>query len=139
MKKFALVVFLFSIFVSPLPGQSVSSLLKAGSQPPEPAVAPADPLGRDTPSGTVIGFLQAAQAGSYKGAADYLQMSAAHRQSQGPELAKALKQLMDRAFVGSLRKLSTRPEGNLEYGIPDQQTIGTYSSGDGDVPAPADE
>ncbi len=134
MKKFALVVFLFSIFVSPLPGQSVSSLLKAGSQPPEPAVAPADPLGRDTPSGTVIGFLQAAQAGSYKGAADYLQMSAAHRQSQGPELAKALKQLMDRAFVGNTRRISTRPEGSLDTGDTDTQLIGVFPNGEGDVP-----
>ena len=75
-----------------------------------------DPLGRDTPSGTVLGFLQAAQNGNYKNAADYLQMSAARRQSHGADLAEKLKVLMDRAFVGSLRRLSTRPEGNPDYG-----------------------
>ena len=134
MKKFALVIFLFSISAITLPAQSVSSLLKAGSQSPEAAAAPADPLGRDTPSGTVFGFLQAAQAGSYKGAADYLQMSVVHRQSQGPELAKALKQLMDRAFVGNTRRISTRPEGSVDSGTIDTQTIGVFANGEGDVP-----
>ena len=39
----------------------------------------------------MLGFLQAAQDGNYKAAADYLQMSAARRQSQGPDLAEKLK------------------------------------------------
>jgi MscS family membrane protein len=98
------------------------------------AAAQTDSLGRNTPSGTVVGFLQAAQNGNYKIAADYLQMSSSRRESQGPELAKKLKGLMDRAYVGSLRRLSTSPEGNPENGINDQQTIGTFSNGDVDVP-----
>ncbi len=113
--------------------QSVTNLLKGGSQAQGATAAPVDELGRGTPSGTVLGFLQAAQAGNYQIAADYLQMSAARRQSQGPELAEKLKVLMDRAFVGSLRQLSTSPEGNPEA-TPDQQTIGIFSSGDADVP-----
>ena len=48
--------------------------------------------------------------------------------SQGPDLAEKLKVLMDRAFVGSLRRLSTNPEGNPDYGTPDQQTIGNFSN-----------
>jgi MscS family membrane protein len=40
---------------------------------------------------------------------------------------------MDRAFVGSLRRLSTRPEGSPEFGTFDQQTIGIFSNGDADV------
>jgi MscS family membrane protein len=82
----------------------------------------------------LLGFLQAAQNGNYKAAADFLQISAAHRQSQGPDLADKLKVLMDRGFVGSMRRLSTRPEGNPEYGTSDEQTIGTFSSGDAEVP-----
>ena len=35
---------------------------------------------------------------------------------------------MDAAFVGSLRRLSTSPEGNPEFGGPDQQTIGIFST-----------
>ena len=134
MKKLALLVLVVSISLHGLTAQSVTSLLPGGAPAPVPAPAPADPLGRETPSGTVLGFLQAAQAGSYKTAADYLQMSAARRQSQGPDLAEKLKVLMDRAFVGSLRRLSTSPEGSPEYGGTDQQTIGTFSYGDADVP-----
>jgi MscS family membrane protein len=134
MKKLALLVFVVSISLHGLMAQSVTSLLKGGTQAQEPAPASADPLGRDTPSGTVLGFLQAAQAGNYKTAADYLQMSAARRQSQGPDLAGKLKVLMDRTFVGSLRRLSTAPEGNPESGAPDQQTIGMFANSDADVP-----
>jgi MscS family membrane protein len=103
----------------------------AATQPPAKA---ADPLGRQTPSGTVFGFLEAAQAGNYRHAADYLQMSAARRQSLGADVARKLKVLMDRAFVGSLRGLSTRPEGTADSGVSDQQTIGTFSSAESDVP-----
>ena len=57
-----------------------------------------------------------------------------HRQSQGPDLAEKLKALLDGAFVGTLRRLSTNPEGSPEYGTPERQTIGTFSYGDVDVP-----
>ncbi len=134
MKKLALILLIVCVVrgltPAPLAAQSVTSLLKSG---PEPTPAAADQLGRDTPSGTVLGFLQAAQNGNYKTAADYLQMSAARRQSQGADTAEKLKVLMDRAFVGSLRRLSTRPEGDPLYGAPDQQTIGIFSNGDPDV------
>ena len=134
MKKLALLVLGISISLHGLTAQSVTSLLKGGTQPQEPTSASADPLGRNTPSGTVLGFLQSAQAGNYKTAADYLQMTAARRQSQGADLAEKLKVLMDRTFVGSLRRLSTTSEGNPESGAPDQQTIGMFSNGDPDVP-----
>ena len=59
-----------------LPGQTPAT-------PGNGNTAAADPLGRNTPSGTLYGFLQAAQSGNYSIAAQYLQMSAARRQSQG--------------------------------------------------------
>jgi MscS family membrane protein len=132
MKRLILLALAVGLLWSPLHAQSLSNVLKGSS--PAPETTTADSLGRDTPSGAVLGFLQAAQAGNYRLAADYLQMSVARRQSQGPELATKLKALMDRAFVGSLRRLSTQPEGNPEYGINDRQTIGTFSSADLDVP-----
>jgi len=135
MKKLPLFVVILSIALTlRARAQLVPGLTNPAGANQTPTTS-ADPLGRDTPSGTVLGFLQAAQAGNYRNAADYLQMSAARRQSQGPELAAKLKVLMDRAFVGSLRRLSTRPEGTLDNGVIDQQTIGTFSSGDSDVPA----
>jgi MscS family membrane protein len=134
MKKLALLVLVVSFSLHGLVAQSVTSLLESGTRAQTPTPASADALGRETPSGTVLGFLQAAQAGNYKAAADYLQMAAARRQSQGADLAEKLKYLMDRSFVGGLRRLSTRPEGNPEYGTPDDQTIGIFSYGDGEVP-----
>ncbi len=134
MKRLILLVVAVCLSWSALEAQSLSSVLQGSSATPA-AAASTDPLGRDTPSGAVVGFLQTAQNGNYKVAADYLQLSSVRRQSQGAEVARKLKVLMDRAFVGSLRRLSTRPEGNPESGINDQQTIGTFSSGDVDVPA----
>jgi MscS family membrane protein len=134
MKKLALLVLAVSFSVHGLMAQSVSTLLQSGTRAQTPTPASADALGRETPSGTVYGFLQAAEAGNYKAASDYLQMAAARRQSQGADLAEKLKVLMDRAFVGGVRELSTRPEGNPEYGTSDNQTIGVFSNGDVDIP-----
>ncbi len=90
-----------------------------------------DPFGRSTPSGSVLGFLQAAQAGDYSIAAQYLQMSAARRQSEGEQTAMKLKTVMDRALAGSLKHLSTQPEGTPQEGVPlGRQKLGTMSSGD---------
>jgi MscS family membrane protein len=119
----------------PLPAQSPLSQLL---QPPAPASTssktPADPLGRDTPYGTVFGFLQAAQSGSYKIAAQYLQMSAARRQTEGEIVAANLKLVMDNAYAGSLKKVSTEPEGALQEGVPPgRQRLGTISSGDAEA------
>jgi MscS family membrane protein len=131
MKKLLLLL-VISISFAPMDAQSIPGLTLPGGQSPPVA---SDPLGRDTPSGTVLGFLQEAQNGNYRVAADYLQMSAARRQAQGVELATQLKVLMDRDFEGSLRLLSTRPEGSLQAGgIPDQQIIGAFSSGEVEVP-----
>jgi MscS family membrane protein len=107
-------------------------------QPAAPAsTAPntlSDALGRNTPYGTVFGFLQAAQSGDYSIAAQYLQMSAAHRQSEGEALAGNLKVVMDRAYAGSLKNVSTQPEGALQEGVPPgRQKLGTMSSGDVEV------
>ncbi len=93
--------------------------------------ATADPLGRDTPSGTLYGFLQAAQAGNYSTAAQYLQMSAARRQTQGEELATRLKVVIDRSFSGDLRRISNQPDGTPQEGLPlDKQRVGSLIAGD---------
>ncbi len=133
MRKHALLLFVLVAFAPGLAAQSVAGLL-SGNQAKAAGAAQSDALGRGTPSGTVLGFLQAAQSGDYRAAAEYLQMSAARRQSQGPEVATKLKVLMDRAFVGSLRRISSNPEGNPDNGIADQQTIGAFSVADSDVP-----
>ena len=95
---------------------------------------PVDPLGRQTPSGCVFGFLEAAQNGRYQTAAQYLQLSASRRQTQGEELAKELKAVLDRSPVGSIRNISTKPEGSAQEGLPlDRERIGTIANGEIDV------
>lgn len=101
--------------------------------PSTAAITPSDPLGRTTPSGSVLGFLQAAQSGSYSIAAQYLQMSAARRQSEGEQIAIQLKAVMDTSFTGRVGTF-TQPEGTPQEGVPlGHQKIGTMSSGDVDV------
>ena len=90
-----------------------------------------DPLGRNTPSGTLYGFLQAAQSGNYSTAAQYLQLSSARRMTQGEDVASKLKIVIDRAFSGDLRRISNQPEGTPQEGMPlDKQRVGTLVAGD---------
>jgi MscS family membrane protein len=98
---------------------------------PAPANAAADPLGRDTPSGTVFGFLQAAQSNDWTTAAQYLQLSPAKRASQGEDLSGKLKVVMDRAFRGNLRRISNQAVGSPDEEVSlDHQRIGTLAAGD---------
>jgi MscS family membrane protein len=50
--------------------------------------APSDPLGRQTPNGTLFGFLQAMQAGNKQTATQYLQMSP----TEGPARRRVRRQ-----------------------------------------------
>jgi MscS family membrane protein len=101
------------------------------SAPASTPKAQTDWLNRGTPSGTVFGFLEAAQSGNYATAAQYLQLTPARRQAEGETFAQQLKLVMDRAFAGSLKHVSMQPEGAPGEGVPgDRQILGTMSSGD---------
>ena len=105
-------------------------------QPSKPAnsssTTSADSLGRETPYGTVYGFLQEAEKGNYGIAAQYLQMSSARRQSEGEAVAEKLKEVMDRTYSGTLG--SKLPEGAPQEGEPaGRQKLGTMSSGDAEA------
>ena len=118
----------------PLPAQNpLTQILQSQSSANPAAKTGGDPLGRETPDGTVFGFLQAAQAGNYSIAAQYLQLSPARRQTQGDALAKQLNVAMNRAFSGSLRP-SRQPEGTPQEDVPsDRQKLGTMVSGHTEV------
>jgi MscS family membrane protein len=104
--------------------------LPSSTAPRVASNAAVDPLGRTTPSGTMLGFLQAAQAGDYGIAAQYLQLSPARRQSEGEQLATKLKVVLDNAFTGRFNNF-TEPDGIPQEGVPlGWQKIGTMSSGD---------
>jgi MscS family membrane protein len=95
--------------------------------------ASTDPLGRDTPSNSVLGFLKAATAGDYSIAAQYLQMSAGRRQSEGEQDATKLKFVLDKAFTGNYSRFN-QPEGTPQEGVAlGHQKLGTMSAGDVEV------
>ena len=105
-----------------------------GASAPAPANQAKDLLGRDTPGGTFLGFLHAAQSGNYSTAAQYLQMSNARRLTQGEDLAAKLKVVMDRAFTGNLGAISNQRDGTQQEGVAlDRQRIGVLSAGDIDT------
>jgi hypothetical protein len=97
---------------------ALSQILESPAPASGSAKTSSDALGRDTPYGTVFGFLQAAQAGNYSIAAQYLQMSASRRQAEGETVAQDLKEVMDRSYSGSLKNLSMQPEGVPQEGVP---------------------
>jgi hypothetical protein len=73
---------------------SFAQILPSPAPGPTAPATPNDPLGRQTPNGTLFGFLQSTQAadnrsaGDYRTAAQYLQMSPARREAQGEQIAK---------------------------------------------------
>ena len=120
-------MFLLSLMLVPLAfGQA------PGVPPPKgPAEAPPpsqDPLGRDTPRGTVLGFIRAANTDNLQRAAQYLDTRRIPRQAE--ERALELKVVLDRRFSSTnLDQLSDQPEGNLEEDLPPNlDRIGTVKS-----------
>ena len=111
-------------------GTAVSQALPSTTPATAAANAAVDPLGRTTPSGTMLGFLQAAQAGDDGIAAQYLQMSPARRQAEGEQMARKLKVVLDNAFTGRFKNF-TQPDGIPQEGVPlGRQKLGTMASGD---------
>jgi MscS family membrane protein len=93
----------------------VAGLLLAQS----PAAQSKDPLGRDTPQGSVFNFLEACHARDYTKATRYLdlrKMAPADRAKDGPELAGQLEDLLDDTPF-DITMLSRDPEGDLSDGL----------------------
>src|SRR5712664_584117 len=90
-----------------------------------PAPPPTDPLelGRETPRGTVIGFIRAAQSENYDIAVQYFEPR--HRAGLEPEqeLAQQLLAILNAKFVGSLDSIPNDPTGRQDGGPPREQVI----------------
>lgn len=113
-------------------GQAALSVLQPAAQTGS-STAATDPLGRNTPSNAILGFLKAAQDGQNSIAAQYLQMSPARRQTEGEQTASKLKFVLDHAFTGSLSRYN-QPEGTPQEGVPlGRQRLGTMTAGDVEV------
>jgi MscS family membrane protein len=131
-KTFLLLVLAFSSSLPVVAQSPLSSVLPSSSTATGTSNGLSDPLGRTTPSGAVLGFLQAAQSGNYSIAAQYLQMSAARRQTEGEQIASQLNAVLNnsKVFTGRVG-IFTQAEGIPQEGIPlGRQKLGTMSSGD---------
>ena len=76
---------------------------------------PDDALGRGTPRSSVRGSLSAAKDRDYTRAAEYLDLRnlpSGMTQSQGPELARQLRIVLDQTLWIDVDSLSTDPEGD---------------------------
>jgi MscS family membrane protein len=114
-----------------LGGQAVEAQQSSGgsaSQPP--AAAPKDALGRDTPRGTVLGFMNAARGGRDDISPSYLNTRL--RGAAAEELARQLFVVLDSRLPPRLGEVSDLPEGSLPNPLkPDQDVIGTIATADG--------
>jgi MscS family membrane protein len=93
---------------------SVASIVY-GQTPP---AATRDPLGRETPQGSVFQFLEACHARDYSKAAYYLdlrKMTPADRAKYGPDMARQLEDLLDDTPF-DIATLSRSPEGDQSDG-----------------------
>jgi MscS family membrane protein len=93
--------------------------------PAQKEAVPSDPVGRHSPRGTVLGFLDAARSGDDARAAQFLD-------AQGPgaeTLAHQLFLVLDARLQARLLRISDAPEGSLETGrLPTQEVVGTIDS-----------
>jgi MscS family membrane protein len=96
----------------------------ATAPPAKPPAAPADPLdlGRDTPRGTVIGFIKAAQAENYDVAVQYFDERRVSVERQ-QELAQQLLAILNARFAGSLDSITNDPTGRQDGGPPRDQVV----------------
>ena len=115
-------------------GFSQLSPSKLSPSPPatteNPPEAPKDTLGRVTPRGAVLGFLNAARKGNTEIAALYLDTPLRGEGAQ--VLATQLATVLDRRLPARLNELSDKPEGSLPDPLrPDEDLVGIIDTADG--------
>lgn len=98
--------------------------------PPKEAAPWTDPLGRSTPRGTVMGFLDAARAGDDTRAAQYLNASG----QRAKTLARDLFVVLDARLPARLMRISAEPEGSgTNPSALDKEVIGTIDGREGQL------
>jgi len=122
-----LAVFLFA----GVTGSSPAQLSKLASHPP-PQTAPAgpvDPLGRQTPRSTVVGFLKYLALHDYVTAARYMQQPPG-KDLNVPKLIQQIQTFHPR-YQGDVSLLSDDPNGTVDPVLPlGQMSAGTLQAGD---------
>jgi MscS family membrane protein len=104
---------------------------------PSAAAVPVDPLGRETPRGTVLGFIKAAQDDKYSVATQYFEPTAKRKRAapeEDEDLVNQLVAILNQKIAGPLDLISRDPLGRLDDGLPpDQEKVnGTLTGNDPD-------
>jgi MscS family membrane protein len=100
--------------------------------PSNPPPVPKDALGRDTPRGTVLGFLNAARKGENELASQYLRSALSGRAAA--DLSHLLFVVLDARLPARLTQLSDAPEGSRSNPLmPNREVVGAIESEDGDI------
>jgi MscS family membrane protein len=95
----------------------------SATPPKTPPPAPSDPLGRDSPFGTLTGFSSAVHRNEFPVAARYLQ-AGGRDPKQLEELSRELSDLIDRYFTERQTSLSNAATGDLADGLePNRERI----------------
>jgi MscS family membrane protein len=116
----------FAAQLGPLSGGAAKAASSAGA----PAAPPADKVAPDSPRAAIGEFTTLTRNGDYVKAAGYLDLSAVEP-SDGPVLAKRLRDVLDRHLWIDPNKLSPDPRGADDDGLaPDRDELGS-------VPGPA--
>jgi MscS family membrane protein len=123
---------LLAVYVSDAP-----LLAQTGANAASPAAAaqvqterPKDSLGRDTPRGTLLGFMRAVREGNDEAAV--LCLDTPLKGQAAVTLARQLYVVLDSRLPARVNVLSDDPEGSRANPLkPDQDAIGTISTADG--------
>jgi MscS family membrane protein len=117
----------------PNPGAGASTPPASATPAPAAAQAPKDPFGRDTPRGTMLGFLNAARRDDYELARQYLDTRLAP--PAGQSLARQLFAVLDARLPARLPEISDQPEGSRANPLtPDQEQVGSVKHDGGHLP-----
>jgi MscS family membrane protein len=110
-----------------IPGLTSSSSSSSTSNASQQPAVPADPLGRETPRGTLLGFIKAAQDEKYSVAVEYFEPATTRKRASeedDEEIAEQLLAILNQKFTGPLDFVSREPQGRLDDGLPpDQERI----------------
>src|SRR6516164_1709784 len=102
---------------------SAQTLGLGTSQTTAPAPQPTEIDPRSTPRGTLTGFIRAADREDYVGAARYLEVNEKQK-AKTQELARELRELLNRYFHTPLQTISDSPSGDLDDGLPlDRESV----------------
>jgi MscS family membrane protein len=109
------------MILSLAPAAEKTSPVSDAKAPLQAEVTYDDPLGRNTPQGTVLGFLKAMQREEYERAIDYLNTRQTGKRAQ--QLAIQLNYILDQGVSAAAAKLNTKPDGNLQDNLPVTEEI----------------